>query len=279
MKGETMKKSLKITLIAAACAVAVTTVVLGGYFGFICTHMINAPDLAADGVRYIAHRGLSSEFYENTEAAFRAAAQSDFFFGIETDIYRTADGKYVCAHDNAAFENPALDISSLTLEECLSLPLAFSEDYSMSGTDERLCTFETYLSVCRDGGKTAVVEFKPDFSKETIEEILAIARNYLDKDKIIVISFSSSNMENLAEIADGTAFMYLGKSRTAAEFFARRNCPVGLNADKATSLFVKRMHTLGVTVNVWNVTDAAQAETLRKYGVDFITTDFDFSDR
>lgn len=272
-----MKKSMKIILIAAACAVLVAGVVSAGYFGYVATHMINAPDLASDEVRYIAHRGLSSEFYENTEAAFRAAAQSDFFFGIETDIYRTADGKYVCAHDNAAFEDASLEISSLTLDECLSLPLAYSEDYGMSGNDERLCTFETYLSVCRDGGKTAVIEFKPDFSEQTIREILAIAANYLDKDKIIVISFSSSNIENLASIDDGTAYMYLGTSRASAEFFARRNCPVGINADKATRMFVRRMHALGVTVNVWNVVDKAQAEELVGFGVDFVTTDFDFS--
>lgn len=98
-----MSKTTKIFAIVTLCAVLLTAAVLAGYFGFIAANPLNAPDLSEGGVRYIAHRGLSSEYYENTEAAFRAAAESSFFFGIETDIYRTADGKYVCAHDNAAF--------------------------------------------------------------------------------------------------------------------------------------------------------------------------------
>lgn len=272
-----MSKTTKIFAIVTLCAVLLTAAVLAGYFGFIAANPLNAPDLSEGGVRYIAHRGLSSEHYENTEAAFRAAAESSFFFGIETDIYRTADGKYVCAHDNAAFADGNLKISELTLEECLALPLAFSDEYGMSGEDERLCTFETFLSVCRDGGKTAVIEFKPDFTKEETAEILDTARSYLPTERILVISFSASNIRILSDMADGIGFMYLGTNRVSAEFFARRGCPVGLNADKANKSFAKKIRNLGVSLNVWNVKSKEQADKLASFGANFLTTDFDFS--
>lgn len=52
------------------------------------------------GVRLIAHRGLSGIEQENTCAAFIAAANRESYYGIETDVYRTSDGKYVLHHDD-----------------------------------------------------------------------------------------------------------------------------------------------------------------------------------
>lgn len=272
-----MSKAVRIVVIVGVCAVLAAGAALAGYFGYIATHKINAPDLSADGVRYIAHRGLSSEFYENTEAAFLAAAESDFFFGIETDIYRTADGKYVCAHDENPFADESVKIDDLSLAQCLSLPLSVSNDYDMAGEKERLCSYERYLEICAAGGKTAVIEFKPAFTSEQIAEILATARRYLPDERILVISFVASNVEILSEIAGGIAFMCLATNKVTAEFFARRGCPVGLNADKVKPSYAERVHGFGVTLNLWNVKTAEQAAEYAAAGVDFITTDFDFS--
>lgn len=272
-----MSKAIKIVIIIAVCAAVAVAAALAGYFGYVATHKINAPDLFGDGVRYIAHRGLSSEYYENTEAAFVAAAESDFFFGIETDIYRTADGKYVCAHDENPFADESKTIDELSLAQCLSLPLSVSNDYDMPGENERLCSYERYLKICAEGGKTAVIEFKPAFTAEQVTEILAVARQYLPEERIMVISFVDTNIGHLSEVADGIGFMYLGTNKVSAEFFARRGCPVGLNADKVKPSYIDRIHRLGVTLSVWNVKTAQQAAELVEGGIDFITTDFDFS--
>ena len=49
--------------------------------------------------RIIAHRGLSGLERENTCAAFIAAANRSYY-GIETDVHVTADGKYILIHDD-----------------------------------------------------------------------------------------------------------------------------------------------------------------------------------
>lgn len=49
----------------------------------------------------IAHRGLSGLERENTCASFIAAGNRGYF-GIETDIHRTADGRYIVIHDDDA---------------------------------------------------------------------------------------------------------------------------------------------------------------------------------
>ena len=52
-----------------------------------------------NATRMIAHRGLSGIEPENTNAAFIAAGNRSYF-GIETDVHRTADGKFVVIHDD-----------------------------------------------------------------------------------------------------------------------------------------------------------------------------------
>ena len=52
-------------------------------------------------VKTIAHRGLSGLEKENTCAAFVAAGNRESYYGIETDVHRTADGQFVVFHDDS----------------------------------------------------------------------------------------------------------------------------------------------------------------------------------
>ncbi len=49
-------------------------------------------------VKTVAHRGVSKLERENTNAAFIAAGNRSYF-GIETDMYRTSDNRFVLMHD------------------------------------------------------------------------------------------------------------------------------------------------------------------------------------
>ena len=57
----------------------------------------------------VAHRGLSGIERENTVAAFIAAGNRSYY-GIETDIYRTADGKFAVSHDKTLQRVAGVDI-------------------------------------------------------------------------------------------------------------------------------------------------------------------------
>lgn len=52
--------------------------------------------------KIVAHRGVSGLETENTAAAYIAAGNRSYW-GIETDIYRTSDGHFICSHDKSAF--------------------------------------------------------------------------------------------------------------------------------------------------------------------------------
>ena len=61
--------------------------------------MVDTIHIDSGNVKMIAHRGLSGLERENTNAAFVAAGMRSYF-GIETDIHRTADGQFVVFHDD-----------------------------------------------------------------------------------------------------------------------------------------------------------------------------------
>ena len=54
--------------------------------------------LKSGNVKMIAHRGLSGVERENTYPAFVAAGNRSYY-GIETDVHKTADGNFVIIHD------------------------------------------------------------------------------------------------------------------------------------------------------------------------------------
>lgn len=59
---------------------------------------MNTVKINAKQAKMIAHRGVSGLERENTCPAFVAAGNRSYF-GIETDIHVTKDGKFVVIHD------------------------------------------------------------------------------------------------------------------------------------------------------------------------------------
>ena len=60
-------------------------------------------------VKMVAHRGVSGLELENTCAAFVAAGNRSYF-GVETDVHVTKDGKFVITADR--FTNQMLQLGS-----------------------------------------------------------------------------------------------------------------------------------------------------------------------
>ena len=60
---------------------------------------MNTIQINRGNVKMIAHRGLSGLEAENSHAAFVAAGNRSYY-GIETDLHVTADGRFVLMHDD-----------------------------------------------------------------------------------------------------------------------------------------------------------------------------------
>ena len=121
--------------------------------------------------KVVAHRGLSGIEKENTNAAFIAAGNRSYF-GIETDVHRTLDGRFVCFHDDTtgrvAIDNMIIEETTFdTLRKLL-----LTDRNGLKGREDlKIPTLKEYIETCKRYEKTAVLELKNEFEKEDIAKI------------------------------------------------------------------------------------------------------------
>ena len=137
----------------------------------------------------VAHRGASGLERENTCAAFVAAGNRSYF-GIETDLYVTKDGKYAIGHDPSLLRCGGVDLKmqDSTLDELRAVTL-FDIDGQSRRADLVVPELWEYISICKKYEKVAVLELKSAFSVEQTREFIDIIKGYEYLDKVIFISF------------------------------------------------------------------------------------------
>ena len=226
--------------------------------------------------RMIAHRGVSGLERENTCAAFVAAGNRSYF-GIETDVHRTADGQYVIIHDDTTTRVAGVE---LTVEETdmASLRKLRLTDVGTELTREDLClpTLEEYISVCKKYGKAAVLELKNRMPDESVWEIVEIVRACGWLEKTIFISFKLDNLIALRAKYPAQPAQYLLSKIEDPDAVLETLTKYRLGLDvKHTSLtrdMVEAIHAAGLEVNVWTVDKPESGVRAMAMGVDFITT-------
>lgn len=272
-----MKRALKKIFIITLCALVV---IVGCGFGITYAVLnANAKEMPKDyngkELRFIAHRGLSGEYYENGEKAFRAAADSEFFYGIETDVYFTADGIPVCAHDDNAFENEDILITGSLFSDIKDLPLK-ENSYGFRGTE--ICTFETYLKICGASGKAAIIELKQeDMTDEEIVFVIEEARKYCGEN-FVLICFKKSQIEAAENYDKSVVTQHLSNYGFLGLLSVWDGYNISLTHKVMKKTLVTEAHKRGREVGVWTVNEFEDVKKYAAMGVDYITTNFDFSE-
>lgn len=261
---------------ASLSALAVLIVVLGVAFFLVLGSVYRKAEHKEtfSNVKFIAHRGLSSKYYENSEEAFAAAGKSDFFYGIETDVYFTADGVPVCSHDDNAFADSGVKITSSNYDDIKNLPLKKS---SYGYTGKNICSFDRYLKICAEYGKVAVIELKQwSMNTEQIKTVTDTAKEICGDD-FVIISFSKNIIAKVKEIDSAIVTQHLVEDHVSL----RNSLTEGFNVSDyfrhMTKALVDESHGKGKKVGVWTVNNIGDIHRYATYGVDYITTDYDFS--
>ena len=222
----------------------------------------------------VAHRGCSGLERENTNAAFVAAGNRSYW-GIETDIHSTADGKYILYHDNST---PRLCIDEMVIEKTTfdtlrSLTL-IDLDGKKGRSDLRMPTLEEYIGICKKYEKVAVLELKNAFPREQVHEICAAieAMDYLQN--TVFIAFSYENLVYLREKYPTQPAQFLTKAYTddLIDLLKAQNLDLDIRASALTEENVAALKAAGIRINCWTVNDPEEAERLIAWGVDYITT-------
>ena len=223
------------------------------------------------GVMLIAHRGLSGMAVENTESAFITAAERSYY-GIEADVRRTSDGKFVMCHDENLFNLSGryIKVEESTLEELLSVNL-FAEEL---GKWEHLTDLQGYIEICKRYDKQAILEFKSEFTDEEIGEIISIITELGYIDRVTFISFYYDHLLCVRRLLPEQSVQYLFSEMTeeTIEMLIRDKIDASVYHKVLTAKAVERFHAAGLKVNCWTIDKVSDAEKFILMGVDYITT-------
>ena len=226
------------------------------------------------GVKMVAHRGLSGLELENTCAAFVAAGNRSYF-GIETDVHVTADGKYIIIHDDSTGR---VGMEAMTVEETDFAVLRELQLKEKDGTircDLRLPSLDEYLAICKRYEKEAVLELKNPMAREAVHGIVARCEEIYGLDHVTFIAFCFQNLLYVKEVAKDAKPQYLLAEEIKEEHI-QKMVDNGIDLDtyyKALSKeLIDELHSRGIVVNCWTVDDPEIAEKLVSWGVDQITS-------
>lgn len=228
-------------------------------------------------VKMVAHRGVSGIERENTNAAFLAAANRSYF-GIETDVHRTADGQFVTIHDfdTKRVSNEAVNIEVETSDYATLKEIVLPDlDGSTHRTDIRIPLLVDYVKICKKYGKIGVLELKSTFTKEELANMVEIIRQEDYLDGIIFIAFDLDNCIGIRELLPEQTIQWL-TSKEYPEEMTEVLCQYGFDLDirwdRVNKDIVDTLHAHGLEVNVWTVDDPEMAKTMIDMGVDYITS-------
>ena len=199
--------------------------------------------IASNGVKIIAHRGLSGIERENTCPAFVAAGNRSYF-GIETDVHVTKDGKFVIIHDETT-ERVSLGKYNITIEE---------NDYSqvenivlpdLDGTTERkdirIPLLNEYISICKKYDKICVLEVKNHFKEYDLKRLTEEIKEMGYISNVIFISFDFANCVNLRKLLPENTIQYLTYKKEITLELIDQLCENKIDIDLYQSCF----HTVG----------------------------------
>ena len=224
--------------------------------------------------KMVAHRGVSGLELENTCAAFVAAGNRSYY-GVETDVHVTADGKFIIIHDDntgrVATESMVVELTTYDTLRALQLK---GKD-GMLRTDLRLPSLEEYLSICKYYDKVCVLELKNPMEEEAVRQIVETCEQVYSLDKMVFISFSFQNMLYIRQYAPkAEAQFLLGEEVTLAHIdaMAQNNLDLDVYYKFMSKELMDTLHARGIAVNCWTVDDPEWAEKLVSWGVDYITS-------
>lgn len=228
----------------------------------------------------VAHRGVSGLEAENTCAAFVAAGNRSYY-GIETDVHRTKDGKYILIHNHST---ACVAVDNLDVEASDFADLRAIQLLNKSGVKDRadlvLPSLEEYISICKHYDKIAVLELKGEMGENAVWEIASLIKKADYLHRVIFISFSLDNLaalrkrfpEQPAQLLIDSQFLRQHTFDRLIEILKEYRLDLDAHFSLINEENVRRLHDAGIKINVWTVDDAAEGERMASCGVDYITS-------
>ena len=241
----------------------------------------NSPLVSTPYVKAIAHRGASSKAMQNSMEAFKVAGEYPIFWGIETDVHNTKDGKLIVVHDqtlkklsNVSKKDANKNVNNMTYAEIEKYNLKLTDPKQRAKassyvTNQKVPLFRDYLKSCRQSGKVAVVEVKGVASTSYYRKIINEIKEENMMSSCILICLHGGELEDIRNKIPETAEipmmpLYDKVKITQADCdYLKANGYIGADIDLRYNGQdqIRLLKKNGLKVGVWTVT----RKVLRKY--------------
>lgn len=218
--------------------------------------------------QYIMHRGgRHGNYYENTIEAFEYAITTDCY-GIETDVWKTKDGHFVCTHDKEV-SLTGFGYVDVTKENYETI-----KNYNLRDSGKPIVLLDDYLKICKKGNKVAVIEIKDVFDTTEAQSFLNKIDECYSRDKVCIVSFKKMSLDSCRELDGELDYYFCGLTTSIFYQAITEGYNVGLFVGGSVSdENLKAVHDAGLKLMFGTVNNKKEAEDLIKMGVDLVTTD------
>lgn len=238
-------------------------------------------DADGDFVRAVAHRGLSAEAPENTAPAFILAKKKGFNY-VEVDIQVTADGKYVCVHDElcSKYTRGALlnAVSTYTLAELQAQDWGAWKGEKWAGV--KILTFEEFVVLCKRLSLNMYIELKYEHSASDVEYYIDHLKKLGMLDKVSWLP--AAQIDTVRRLHPSARVALTGSTAPTDERIATSKAKYqteegelffDLDVNCVTQELSDKLTEAGVPLEVWTVNDKDTLNDLLTMNVSGITTD------
>ena len=227
-----------------------------------------------ENIKMVAHRGVSGLELENTCPAFVAAGVKSYY-GVETDVHVTKDGKYIIAHDDDLKRIAGLDLILRETDfDVLRAIRLTDRDGVTKRADLFLPSLEEYMSICKKYEKIAVLELKEAMCENDVRGIATLTEKMGMLERTTFISFDKNNLLFLRKHFPSADAQFLSGNieQDTVDFILNNGFDADIYHRAISKEFVDLMHENGRVVNVWTVDKLEDAERVKSLGVDMITS-------
>ena len=237
------------------------------------------------GTLMVAHQGCSGLEPGNSIPAFIAAGNRSYY-GIETDVHVTADGKFICFHDEQtgrlAGDDINVETSSYNLVRKIVLDNICGEEQrtgekigALKGRDDLLIPrLEDYINICKKYEKIAVLEVKNRMQTEILAKMVEEIKSLDYLHNVVFISFSLENMIDLRKLLPEQKMQFLTSKYDDEVLATLKEYQFDWDVyyEVLTKDIIDEVHAAGIEINTWTVDEPEKANELIAWGVDYITS-------
>nr|DAM18112.1 MAG TPA: Minor structural protein [Caudoviricetes sp.] len=230
------------------------------------------------GTKFIAHRGNSYFYPENSLVAFEKTTRH---WGAETDIQLSTDGKWYCFHDKAVdrMTNGTGNFMDKTSSQIDALRLDTGNGIStLSDAEKKIPTFDQYLNACLKARIVPVIEITPlktDFTDTQLDSIVTTIRRKGLENKCVIICFTYDVLVKMRKRMPSTVMHWLLSDYTSdvLEKCIENHFVPSFESTKSfvTQSLVDQYHDSGLDVGIW-VVPYSDHQKYAEMGLDYIST-------